>query len=323
MVKKVENPADIAGALSEEEIEALKDAGEIEDDRQAAADGDAAAVQALADADADDAADKAAADEAAAKAAADAKAADTAKDATKDADKAADDDDDDQFLPDFRPDPKRVEAVDQRLTAIETERTALRKQLSDGDIDRDEYDAANEKLADERVDLKAEQMAAQRAVEMTKDQAQQLWDRQQAQFFGRAENEIFREDKDPVMWAALNTAVTMIAKKSDASRSGASVLKEAAAEVRKRFGVPADAVDPDEAKRKAAAARAKQQAEAQGKVPLTLDRMPSAAETDEGLNGDEFDDLDAMLGDPDRMMEAEMRIARMSPAEQARFAQSR
>ena len=360
------------GELSDEEREALIEAGELEpgesdgdievtgddaeaDALKAVADDEAGATTEDADVESDDAeakaaAEKAAAEEAAAKAtekadadltdeeraakeAAEKEAADKAAaeaEAAKQAAASADDDDDD-FVPDFRGDPKRMEAIDGRLKEISDEATGLRTQMGDGDLNTQDYLEAKEKLDDERIDLKAEQRELQHGAEMTDRMMQQRWDHQQKRFFEREENAIFRQDNDPMVFEALNAQVKLIATEHP-TQSGAAILRDAAGKVRERFNLHADGVkkatdDTDAkdgdaaAKRKAAADRAKAQADKQTNAPKTVADVPAAAEADEDIADDEFAELDRMLGDPDPgvAMEAEMRIARLPADAQRRF----
>ena len=325
--------------------DALKAVADAGDDADAeGADADAAAGD-DADAEAKAAAEKAAADEAAAKATekADADLTDEERAAKEAADKAAAeaeaakqaaasaDDDDDDFVPDFRGDPKRMEAIDGRLKEISDEATGLRTQMGDGDLNTQDYLEAKEKLDDERIDLKAEQRELQHGAEMTDRMMQQRWDHQQKRFFEREENAIFRQDNDPMVFEALNAQVKLIATEHP-TQSGAAILRDAAGKVRERFNLHADGVkkaadDTDAkdgdaaAKRKAAADRAKAQADKQTNAPKTVADVPAAAEADEDIADDEFAELDRMLGDPDPgvAMEAEMRIARMPQDAQRRF----
>lgn len=306
MVLKVDDPTDPLDNLSAEERAAIEDEPDLahDDDALAADDaGDAAG-------DAADPGEQAAAD------AGDGKPADKPKE-----DAAAvppdDDDDDDTFVPDYRADPKRIEDLTAQITAVSEQSEALRKQLAEGEISTTEFLEAKEALDDQRIDAKAELKALTRATEMSQAAQEQLWESQQRRFFAAEENQIFRDDKDPVMFAALNRQVVLIANENP-QKSGAAVLREAAALVRARFD---PAAKPADKSRQAAAERSRRQAESQAALPKTLTEMPQASDADPDLGADPYADIDEMLGsdDPLVQLEAERRIARLSDADQARF----
>lgn len=301
---------ELAAALSDEERAALVEAGELEGE----ADEDAAG-------DDDGGADDTAGDETVVKDPAKAEAAPVV-------DAQADDDDD--FVPDLTGDPKRIEAIDARLTEIAAAAAEAKRLFSEGEKNMEEYLDEKEKLDEEKADLRADKREIERGTELTAKMSAQKWEHQQVQFFANDENAIFRQDKDPVMFEALSAQVRLLGKQyldAGANKSGAAILREAADKVRERFGMVTgkgqDSTDAKAAaaaaKKAAAAARSKKQADAQKGVPLTVVDLPSAGDPDVEADG-EFAELDAMLGDPDRMMEAEMMLSRMSPEQQLRFA---
>ena len=306
------DPKDITsmGELSAEELEALTEAGEIKD-----ADDDADELEA-ADDETDDDVDSTKAD----KAAADKAAAD---EVVAKADKVVEDDDDAPFVPDYGADPDRLKDINTRLEALNTEKEALRKKFADGDIDQDKYLEDSDKLSDERTDLTADKRVLEQAASQSMRHAEQLWESDQRRFWAKDENAIFARDIDPILFEALNAQVKILGQK-DPGRSGIAVLREAAQTLREKFNLGGvetkPAPDAEKAKRLAAAARVKSQADKQAKTPQTLTEIPAAAEADEDLTKDEFANLDAMLGDGSRdPMEVEALVARMDAEAQRRF----
>ena len=226
------------------------------------------------------------------------------------------DDDDDFFVPTYRADPARMAVVTTRLTEIDTERAKLRKEFGEGDLDQDVYLEQSDKLTDERTDLVAEKMAAEKRESDTLAELEDRWQRDQKKFWKRPENDVFNEDKDPVMYRTLKSQyeVTRAAyEKEGVEKNPIKILAEAANTLRTKFGLapkPAVTVDP---KRAAATARAKQQADEQKKVPKSLAGVPAAKADDDDVAPGRFDDLDKMLGsdDPEQQYQAERIIANM------------
>ena len=228
------------------------------------------------------------------------------------------DDDDDFFVPSYRPDPARMAVVTTRLTEIDAERAQLRKEFGEGDLDQDVYLEKSDKLTDERTDLVAEKMAAEKRESDTLAELEDRWQRDQKKFWNRPENEVFDEDKDPVMYRTLKSQyeVTRAAyEKAGIEKNPIKILAEAANTLRTKFGLagapkPEATVDP---KRAAATARAKQQADEQKKVPKSLAGVPAAKADDDDVAPGRFDDLDKMLGsdDPEQQYQAERIIANM------------
>lgn len=305
------------GELSEAEREALIEAGELEPGPDDQVDLDAAGADD--DADGADGADDDGADDSAGE--------DDAAAAAGDNDAAAPGDADGDDAPPQPAAPRRevpdhtarVSEIEDRVAAINEERAALRQQLDEGDIRLAEFHEKYEPLSDELIDLKAERRDLNQDTQRVQNDAEAEWLATQDRVFGEPENAIYRVDGDPVMRAALGTQLEVLGKQyqeQGVDPGGEAILREAIAKVSERFA-PKDAASPPA--RNARADRGRQQAAAQQDTPQTLRNVPAAAEADESLSDDEFAELDAMLGDPDRMMEAEARIARMPYHEQQRF----
>ncbi|MBX9609697.1 MAG: hypothetical protein K2Y51_26040 [Gammaproteobacteria bacterium] len=300
------------GALSEEELEALRDAGELPKDEEDEEDEEA---------EGQDDADEGAEDEPPAKAA---KADEPPADEKAEPD--PEDEEDESVIPDYGADPKRLEEITAELKALEAEKTALRDRYAKGELGQDEYLEESDKLSDKRADLVSDKRLLEHAAHQAVRHAEAVWDAQQKRFWSRPENAVFARDKDPVLFEALNTQVKLLARENPAL-SGAAVLRQASEAIRTKFNLGGTAPkaedakpDPEKQKREAIARRAKQQADAQSRAPRTLVDVPPAAESDDQLSADEFAELDALLGDPNLdPLEVEARIARLTPDAERRF----
>lgn len=331
------------GELSPEEREALIEAGELQapddDENDGAEDPQAkAAKDALdedGDGDGDGAADK---DDKQQAAGADDDPLGILKEKAQDADgdspaskpvaAPARADDDDGFILDTRVPAAEVEAHKRRLEEIEAARSALDKELEEGEKSMDEWVRETRKLGTEEVDLRARVINADQQADNYKRAISAQWERAQQRFWAREENNVF---DDEILSDALNKQLGILLKQNREAgnpKSAAQVLEDAATELRTKFNLGGAAPKPKAgdqadaaARRKKAAELAKRQADAQGKVPKTLGGLPNA-DVDAEIDGaDEFADLDRLLESQsaDDQMEAERIIANMRPDVRRRY----
>ena len=222
---------------------------------------------------------------------------------------------------------ERVGEIDDRLNALESERSNLREQLSEGDIDKAEYDEKYSALDNESTDLRAEKQTLSYAAEQSQAEAGRAWERQQAEFFGNDENIMFRAEENQSMNALLSVTITELDRQyreQGILASGDALLEAAANKIRRDLGIDEvqPPADPNQRRRDAAAKRGRQQADQQAGVPETLGGLPAAAESDDTLTDDQFSQLDDMIGNPDPeiAMQAEAIIANFTPEQEAMFA---
>lgn len=212
-----------------------------------------------------------------------------------------------QFQPDIAVAP--VEKYTERLAELNLAKESLRKQLTEGEIELEEYDRKKDEIVDQITDLRLQQNNYENEVARRKSEGQQRWQWEQDTFFGRKENAIYREND--LLGAALDTAVRKLATDpANANQTGAWFLEEADRQVRAVFQgskQPTDTPPKDPKPRKPNLKD----------LPPTLKDIPPAAETETGDS--EFAYLEKLSG-----AELERELAKISrdPVKEARYLRS-
>lgn len=195
-----------------------------------------------------------------------------------------------------------VEDYDNKMKDIADKKAALRSQLDDGDIDLNKYEEEKDKLVQQETDMLIKQNNAISAQKQNEHNAKQRWDWEQEQFFEQKQNEIY---SDPIIGAALNTAVINLAKDpKNVDWSGSKILAEADKMVRERFKLTAPANKKPDARKPDLSG-----------IPKTLGDLPAAENTDTGNT--EFAHLEKLEG-----MELEAALAKMPKEQQDRYLRS-
>lgn len=199
-----------------------------------------------------------------------------------------------------------VENFDARMQEFSDSKKALRAQLANGDIDMDAYEDQKDAIVAQEQALREQNLKATIASEQAEQAAQDRWKWEQERFFADKSNAIYN---DALTMGMLDMAVKQLAQDpKNAARTAPWFLAEADKLVRERTGATrteATKTDPKketEAKRKADLS----------KVPKTLSNLPAAELNDTGT--DEFAHLDNLSG-----LKLEVAIAKMTPAQQARY----
>lgn len=210
-----------------------------------------------------------------------------------------------QFQPQVVSQP--VENFVNKIAALDTQKADLRKQLNDGDIDLEQYEALKDKVTDEATDLRLQQRDYENDVKRKTSEGTQRWEWEIDQFFSRDANKIYGDNK--LLNAALDTAVKELANDPvNANQIGSWFLEEADRQVRALMGGnPAPATRRDDKGRKP---------DLSG-IPKTLSNIPAAESTDTG--GEEFAYLDKLGGS--ELERALATIAR-DPAKESRYLRS-
>lgn len=214
-----------------------------------------------------------------------------------------------QFQPDIAVAP--VENYVDRLAELNLAKETLRKQLTEGEIELEEYDRKKDEIVDQITDLRLQQNNYENEVARRKSEGQQRWQWEQDTFFGRKENAIYREND--LLGAALDTAVRKLATDpANANQTGGWFLEEADRQVRAVFQgtkQPGD-TPPKDPKPGARKPNLKD-------LPPTLKDIPPAAETETGDS--EFAYLDKLSG-----ADLERELAKISrdPVKEARYLRS-
>lgn len=214
-----------------------------------------------------------------------------------------------QFQPDIAVAP--VENYAERLAELNTAKENLRKQLTEGEIELEEYDRKKDEIVDQITDLRLQQNNYENEVARRKSEGQQRWQWEQDVFFGRKENAIYREND--LLGAALDTAVRKLATDpANANQTGSWFLEEADRQVRAVFQ-GGKAEDPKAGKDTKPPVRKPNLKD----IPPTLKDIPPAAETETGES--EFAYLDKLSG-----ADLERELAKISrdPVKEARYLRS-
>lgn len=214
-----------------------------------------------------------------------------------------------QFQPDLAVQP--VENFDQQMADFATAKEALRTELTNGDIELEEYERRKDEITDKITDLRLQQNNYENEVARRKNEGQQRWQWEQDVFFGRKENEIYKANK--ALGSAFNTTVIDLASDPvNANQTGTWFLEEADRQVRALFqGVKQpEPVDLKGAKQKERKPNLKN-------LPPSLKDIPPAAETETGDT--EFSYLDKLTG-----ADLERELAKISkdPAKESRYLRS-
>jgi hypothetical protein len=203
----------------------------------------------------------------------------------------------------------------QTLTDLDKQLDALDVKLADGEIDAAEYTAQTRRINDQRIDIKALQAAEKARIQTIRETSARAWQDEQDHFFRRPENAIFDQEKNPVLFDALDAQIRRItAKPENAGMLLRDVLATARADVLKAFGQaePAAKEKPENDKGKVSdQQKPAKNPTKQPDLPQTLGGVPAAA--DNGTGG-EFDHLDNLAG-----MDLDRAIAKLSPEQQERY----
>jgi len=311
------DPKDTPG-LSDTERAALEADDEDQDALRAVVGDDADAGDDTDDDGQDDAADDAGDD----KAKAEPKRAEEAPKTTTE-----DDDDDDQPVTAMPLLDVQVPAdLDDQITAARTERRDLMRKFSEGELTDEEYqtqlDAAEQKL-DSLKDTKRAAEFNQRVAQANEKAVMESWKASVNGFFKSV------KDTDGIDYAnnrVLNSALDTVVKDLATMKDDAGnlvhgdkpqrwFLKEAHRQVKDNFAivtVPKGSAKP--ADKPAASKAAAGKAPDLSKVPPSISRAPAASASDDG---GEFAHLEGLSG-----MAIERAVARMTPEQQARWAET-
>jgi len=206
-----------------------------------------------------------------------------------------------------------VEGIDEKIKAARQERSELHTKFAEGFISESEYQDALSQVDDKIDDLRSSKSKAeinQGIQEANQKAMQDHLQRTINRFFdGVKSTEGIDYNGNKALFAALDVTVKDIAA-ANPTKSNTWVLNEAHAQVKKSFGivsVPKGAAKPDAQKQQVKAPDL-------SKVPPSIARKPAAAASDDG---GEFAHLEKLSG-----MALEKAVARMSPEQQARWAEA-
>lgn len=206
-----------------------------------------------------------------------------------------------EFSPEFRA--AVPEGLDDRLTALDAEKVGLVTKFQDGEIDMAGFMSESSRLDNERMQLVVARENAKFADNQNKSQREQRWEWEQERFFGNEKNATTY--KDPVMVAALDSQVKILANDAANNRRPASwFLEEADRLVRARFSAPVE--------QKPAPKTPGNRQPDLSVVPKTLSNLPAAdlSETDSG----EFAYLEKLDG-----IALEAALRKLSPEQEQRY----
>lgn len=210
-----------------------------------------------------------------------------------------------EFSPEFRA--AVPEGLDDRLTALDVEKAGLVTKFQDGEIDMAGFMSESSRLDNERMQLVVARENAKFAENQNKSQREQRWDWEQERFFGVEKNATTY--KDPVMVAALDSQVKILANDAANNRRPASwFLEEADRLVRARFNVAGEQ-KPNTPKTPNTPGNRQPDLSV---VPKTLSNLPAAdlSETD----GGEFAYLEKLDG-----IALEAALRKLSPEQEQRY----
>lgn len=197
-----------------------------------------------------------------------------------------------------------------QVAALSTEESALADQFKAGDIDFDEFRAKTAELNQRRLELSHAEVKAEISQEMNAQTAEQVWHDTIAGFMAKVATSEGGIDyaKDAAKQRDLDTFVKVLA--SDDANEDKSMewfLAEAHKRVQALHGIGGKMPDPTPGGGKPEPRRADLSA-----LPATLAQVPGA--DGPGDIGDEFADIDRLDG-----MELEDAIAKMSPAQREKY----
>ena len=204
------------------------------------------------------------------------------------------------------------ENFDATLAAINAEASRLATQFRDGEIDFDEYTAALSNVTAQRDALTATKIKAEIAAEMQAQDSQQRWRWTVEQFIARtAADEKIDYRTDAAKLKDFDLFVKALASDdANASRPAEWFLAEAHKRVKALHGVATTAPSADTRQQTTRPTSRKPDLKA---VPKTLAHVPGSDGS--GDVESEFADLYRLDG-----LEYETAIARMSPAQREKFA---
>lgn len=204
------------------------------------------------------------------------------------------------------------ENFDATLAAINAEASRLATQFRDGEIDFDEYTAALSNVTAQRDALTATKIKAEIAAEMQAQDSQQRWRWTVEQFIARtAADEKIDYRTDAAKLKDFDLFVKALASDdANASRPAEWFLAEAHKRVKALHGVATTAPSADTRQQTTKPTSRKPDMKA---VPKTLAHVPGSDGS--GDVESEFADLYRLDG-----LEYETAIARMSPAQREKFA---
>lgn len=210
--------------------------------------------------------------------------------------------------------------LDDQITAARTERRDLMRKFSEGELTDEEYqaqlDAAEQKL-DSLKDTKRAAEFNQRVAQANEKAVMESWKASVNGFFkATKETEGIDYANNRVLNSALDTVVKDLATAKDdagnlvhGDKPQRWFLKEAHRLVKENFGIVAVPKGAKPGAKQPAAGKAPDLS----KVPPAISRAPAAGASDDG---GEFASLDGLTG-----MALERAVARMSPEQQARWAE--
>lgn len=195
-----------------------------------------------------------------------------------------------------------VEGYEEKVAEFATQKVELRRQMNEGTIDLDQYEAAKDGLVAQEMALREQKIKADISAEQNDQSSKARWQWDQEQFFGAKENSIY---EDKYLLAAFDAAVRDLGGDVvNANQKGSWFLREADKMVRSRFSVAKpDAPQPKLDVRKPDLSV----------VPKTLGHLP-AADIPQTGDVDEFAHVDRLTG-----LELEKAVARMSEVERERY----
>lgn len=195
-----------------------------------------------------------------------------------------------------------VDGYEEKVAEFATQKVELRRQMNEGTIDLDQYEAAKDALVAQEMALREQKIKADISAEQNEQSSKARWQWDQEQFFSAKENAIYQ---DEFVLAAFDAAVRKLGNDAaNADQKGSWFLREADKMVRARFGVAkADAPQPKPDGRKPDLSV----------VPKTLGHLPAADIPQTGDVG-EFDHLDRLNG-----LQLENAVARLSESERERY----
>jgi myosin heavy subunit len=213
-----------------------------------------------------------------------------------------------EFVPQTEAQP--VENFDQRMQEFADKKAELRRKLSDGDIDIEQYEAQKDQLVDQETELKLAQRDYENAIKREQQTARQKWEWEQEQFFDSEANQVYKDKgvRGTAMNAALDRAVRELAQDpANAKRSGSWFLQEADRQVREAMGLTKPPKQQERQTRRADLSD----------IPKTLGNLPAAEQTETGDS--EFGYLDKLEG-----VDLERELAKISrdPVREARYLRS-
>lgn len=196
-----------------------------------------------------------------------------------------------------------IEGYDAKVADLAAKKAELRRQLNEGGIEMDAYEAQKDLIVEQEMSLREQKIKADISAEQNEQSSKARWQWDQEQFFGAKENAIYQ---DKYLLAAYNAAVIDLGSdEANANQKGSWFLKEADKIVRSRFNIaktdvpppkPQDGRKPD-----------------LSVVPKTLAHLP-AADIPQTGDVDEFAHIDRLQG-----LELEKAVARLSETERERY----